>query len=137
MSESSPFDTRDEAAAAGFRQVLQNGDQSKIEEFGFWVIVKLNKDKKPKFHHTAIESSRSHDFVRLAKPRAVIVRAHCHSHPISAGTENFSPGDKGVFEELNKDRNSNIVCYLMTPLQQIRLAERKQDFPVGRDVRWV
>ena len=41
MGESEPFDTRDEAARAGFRQILRNSDEWKHVEFGFWVILKV------------------------------------------------------------------------------------------------
>jgi hypothetical protein len=133
---SKPYDQRDAAAVAGFRRVLMNSREWEFKEFAFWVILKVNEEKKVKYYYTTPETDGSSHGVKLTMPTGHIVRAFCHTHPKSISTGNFSSGDLDQFKEL-AERKLNMVFYLLNPQQQIRYALTEQDFMAGRSLDWL
>jgi len=133
---SQPCDSVELAVKAGFKKVMANNNRQEIEEFAFWVILKVGDDKKTvKYFYTEPEGSGSSEEVELTLPVGHSVRAYCHTHPKRISTGNFSTGDKTQFVELRKAR-PGIVWYLLNPQSQIRRADDEKDFPAGIDVSW-
>jgi hypothetical protein len=132
---SKPFDSPDDAAMGGFKRILQNGTAWLTQEFGFWVIMKVCPDKKTvKYFYTDPEGGGNTE-VQLTLPEGVMVRGHCHTHPHSISTGNFSTGDKRSFVELREAR-PGIAFYLLNPAQEIRRAITGSEFPPGTTVNW-
>jgi hypothetical protein len=130
------YQTRDEAAMGGFLQVQKGGTKWEIQEYGFWVIFEVDEQKGPSYHYTTPQTDRSGGNVKLETPVGHIVHAHCHTHPKSVGTEDFSTGDKESFIKLRKHKR-NVVYYLLTPMRQIRLAAAESDFLAGKPIPWL
>ena len=130
-----PFSSVEAAVKAGFKVVMANNNQQETKEFGFWVIMKQNEDKKGvHFCYTDIEDGGSGE-ITMTVPVGQMVRAHCHTHPKRISTGNFSTHDKTSFVYLRTKR-VGIVFYLLNPQSQIRLASQEKDFPAGVDVAW-
>ena len=133
---SKPYNTRDEAAVAGFRRVLLNSLEWESKEFAFFVILKVSEKKEVKYHYTTPQTDGSAHGVKLVMPTGLIVRAFCHTHPKSISTGNFSSGDLDQFKELIRLK-FNLVFYLMNPQQQIRYAVTEKEFMAGISLDWL
>ena len=137
MADTGPFDSLEKAVKAGFKKVMANNNKQETEEFGFWVIMKVEKsgDKKVvNFYYTDIVDGGSSE-VSLTLPVGPMVRAHCHTHPKRYSTTNFSTGDASSFKTLRGIR-AGITWYLLTPQSDIRKADQESDFPGGISVPW-
>ena len=132
---SQPYDSVELAVKAGFKKVMANNNQQEIEEFGFWVVLKVGDDKKTVNYFYTEPIGGGSGEVTLTLPVGHMVRAHCHTHPKRISTGNFSTGDRGSFVKLREAR-PGIVWYLLNPQSQIRRADTEKDFPVGIDVPW-
>jgi len=131
-----PFKTLEDAVRAGFKAIIAEHNKQAYEEFGFWVAMKPNEhDKGVHFCYTDIEGSGGGGFVELTRPTGLIVVAHCHTHPHSTSTGDFSPRDKRNFLQMN-DNMHKMPCYLLNPQSQIRLGKVAKDFPAGVPVSW-
>jgi hypothetical protein len=133
---SKAYTTRDEAAVAGFRRVLMNSVVWETSEFAFFVVLKLNEDKKPKYHYTTPQTDGSKDGVSIVLPTGMMVRAFCHTHPKSISTGNFSSGDLDQFKKLIELKHP-LVFYLMNPQQQLRYALTEKEFMAGISLDWL
>lgn len=131
---SRPYPTRDDAAIAGFKKVMQNSQAWKTREFAFWVVLKPNASQRADYFYTQPVSDDSGSEVTAEWPRHQIVRAHCHTHPSRISTGNFSPGDKRMFMALRKDK-PGVAWYLLNPQGEIRVADAECEFPAGKSVR--
>jgi hypothetical protein len=134
---SKPYDSPDDAAMGGFRKVMGNSNKWLTNEFGFWIILKVVKvDGKsvPKYFYSEPESQDS-DEVTLTLPKGVSVVGHCHTHPHSFSTGDFSTGDKRSFKALREVR-PGIAFYLLNPSSEIRKAISEDQFPAGTTVNW-
>jgi hypothetical protein len=133
-----PYDSVEAAVKAGFKKVMANNNKQETEEFGFWVVMKVEAagDKKAvKYYFTEPESSGGSSEVQLTLPVGQMVRAHCHTHPKRISTGNFSTGDARSFKTL-RDARPGITWYLLNPQSEIRKAGEEKDFPGGISVPW-
>src|SRR5690349_8507772 len=99
MADTGPFDSLEAAVRAGFKKVMANNNKQETEEFGFWVVMKVDADgdkKAVKYYFTDIVGGGSSE-VQLTVPTGKMVRAHCHTHPKRYSTSNFSTGNKSSF----------------------------------------
>jgi len=131
---SKSYSSPDDAAMGGYRRVLQNSNAWLTEEFGFWVIMKINTDKKPIYFYTKPVGGGSSE-VKLTLPNGVMVRAHCHTHPHRISTGDFGADDKESFQKLQKVQ-PGIAFYLLNPYQEIRRARAECEFLSGTTVKW-
>jgi hypothetical protein len=116
---------------------MANNNKQETEEFGFWVVMKVEAegDKKVvKYYYTEAVGGGSSE-VQLTLPIGQMVRAHCHTHPKRISTGNFSTGDKSSFVTL-RDARPGIAWYLLNPQSEIRKANEEKDFPAGISVPW-
>jgi hypothetical protein len=111
-----PYETIDAAALAGFKKILSNNVEWKTNEYAFLVI----------------EQSRP---IRATIPphMATITRAFCHTHP-TPGT--FSSGDLAGFKKLREltakhKLRYDIVYYLLESNGQVRRSSNEKDFFQG------
>lgn len=133
-----PFDSVEAAVKAGFKKVMANNNKQETEEFGFWVVMKVEAagDKKVvRYYFTEPESGGGSSEVTLTLPVGHMVRGHCHTHPKRISTGNFSTGDKRQFVEL-REKRPGITWYLLNPQSEIRKAGEEKDFPAGIAVPW-
>jgi hypothetical protein len=131
---SKAYGSRDDAAMGGFRKVMKNSNVWLTKEFGFWVILKVGKDKSLSYFYTDPDADGTGE-VTLTVPEGLMVRAFCHTHPHRIAMGDFSTGDKQHFQDLQKVR-PGIVWYLLNPAQEIRLAVDEAEFPAGTPVKW-
>ena len=133
-----PHDSVEAAVKAGFKKIMANNNKQETEEWGFWVVMKVESagDKKVvKYYFTEPETSGGSTEVKLTLPVGQMVRAHCHTHPKRISTGNFSTGDKSSFVTL-RDARPGIAWYLLNPQSEIRKANEEKDFPPGIVVAW-
>jgi hypothetical protein len=132
-----PCDSVEAAVRAGFKKIMANNNKQETEEFGFWVVMKVEADgdkKVVKYYYTEAEGGGSSE-VQLTLPVGQMVRAHCHTHPKRYSTSNFSTGDARSFKTL-RDVRPGIAWYLLSPQSDIRKANEEKDFPGGISVPW-
>lgn len=137
MADTGPFDSLESAAKAGFKKIMANNNKQETEEFGFWVVMKIEADgdkKAVKFYFTDIVGGGSSE-VQLTVPVGQMVRAHCHTHPKRYSTSNFSTGDRRSFATL-REKRPGITWFLLSPQSEIRRANEEKDFPAGISVPW-
>lgn len=138
MSEQKPsetsYKTMEQAAMGGFAKVMMS-NQYKTAEFAFWVIVKANGGQLS-FHYLTPQTDGSAHGVSLVMPHGFMIRAYCHTHPGSLKTEHFSPDDLQEFTRL-REINPIISFFLLTPYDQIRIAQNEKEFQVSRSVQWL
>jgi hypothetical protein len=123
-----PYNSRDAAARAGFKQVMLN-NQWLVLEYGFWVVFKVNSDKSVTYYYTEPQGGEGSQ-VKLTAPPGLLVRAFCHTHPQRLNSGDFGPDDKLHFQESRKVL-PGIVWYLLNPFKEIRLAVDESQFPAG------
>jgi hypothetical protein len=131
---SKPYDSPDAAAMGGFKKIKQNGVQWHTNEFGFWIVLKVVEKRTAKYHYTEPEGSEGGE-IEMTLPRGVTVVGHCHTHPKSTKTGDFSPHDKRSYQALRKAR-PGIAYYLLNPSDEIRRAISEGEFPPGVTVNW-
>jgi hypothetical protein len=137
MADTGPFDSLEAAVKAGFKKIMSNNNKQETEEFGFWVVMKVEAadgKKVVRFYFTDIVSGGSSE-VQLTVPVGQMVRAHCHTHPKRYSTSNFSTGDARSFKTL-RDVRPGVTWYLLSPQSEIRKANEEKDFPSGIWVPW-
>jgi hypothetical protein len=137
MADTGPFDSLEAAVKAGFKKIMANNNKQETEEFGFWVVMKVEAEgekKVVKYYYTDIVSGGSSE-VQQILPVGKMVRANCHTHPKRYSTDNFSTGDARAFKAL-RDVRPGISWYLLSPHSDIRKANEEKDFPGGISVPW-
>ena len=131
---SGPYKTLDEAVQGGFLKIRKSYPNWKFYEYGFWVIFNMETDStgKPQktYRYTTPQTDCSEYKVELLKPEG-IVKAHCHTHP--KGGETFSDEDRTMFKKFAADIYPT-PFYLMTPMMRIKVADKEEDFLMGRSV---
>jgi hypothetical protein len=135
---SKPYKTQNEAAMGGFLFSMKN-NQNKFSEFAFWVIFDFTEKGISVFKYSEPQSDGTPHGVKLKTPtltRKQAVTAYCHTHPSSLIVGNFSADDVTRYTELSKIF-PGIVFYLLTPQNQIRLAQNLPEFPVGKTINWI
>jgi|SRR5215468_6343449 len=132
-----PYDSVEATVKGGFKKVMANNNKQETEEFGFWVVMKVEAagDKRVVRYYFTDPVGGGSSEVQLTLPVGQMVRAHCHTHPKRISTSNFSTGDKTSFSKL-RDVRPGITWFLLTPQTEIRKASEEKDFPGGISVPW-
>lgn len=137
---SSQYKTQEMAAMGGFLFSMM-GNQNKFAEFAFWVINDFTVKGHSGFKYTEPQTDGTPHGVKLRSPTLTakqVVTAYCHTHPGSLIVANFSFDDLIEFRDKRRIF-PGISFYLLTPQNQIRLAQNEEDFKPQnvRTIEWI
>ena len=133
---SKAYKTRDEAAMGGFKKIMAGNHPNKYDEYAFFIFLVI-KDGQITYHYTSPEKIGANGGSLAVKPSpGQHLRGYCHTHPARISEENFSADDLTEFKRLIQVFPS-MVWYLLTPSEQLRLAQSESDFRAGKEVKWI
>jgi hypothetical protein len=133
---SKAYKTRDEAAMGGFKKIMSGNHPNKFDEYAFYILLVVESGQA-NYHYTEPEKiGSSGGSLKLKLDKGQYLRAYCHTHPARISEENFSADDFTEFKR-TVQIHSALVWYLLTPSEQIRLAQSESDMRAGKEVKWI
>ena len=130
------YKTEAEAAMGGFRKIINENHPNKFDEFSFFVIA-IPGNGQLSFHYTLPQKLGPNGGKNSWKrSKGQLLRAYCHTHPERIKVEDFGSDDA---EEFKGQRLAYpfLAWYLLTPKEQIRLAQSEADFNQGKPIGWI
>jgi hypothetical protein len=143
------YDTRDEAAMAGFRWVENNGEVD-FYEYGFWVFRQPDRKGVMKYKYSTPQKDpdawKGAPGVSKTFPwpsPGMTIVASCHTHPrkkYNLDWAGFGSGDLDAFKENNeisKKRQGGVpvASYLMNQFGRLVFALTEKDFQQVRELK--
>ncbi len=133
---SKPYKTRNEAAMGGFKNIMAGNHPNKYDEYAFYILLVVESGQA-NYHYTPPEKiGSSGGALKLKLSKGQLLRAYCHTHPARISEENFSADDFTEFKR-TVQLYSALVWYLLTPSEQLRVAQSESDFRAGQEVKWI
>ena len=133
---SKAYKTRDEAAMGGFKKIMSGNHPNKFDEYAFYVLLKVESGQINYYYTPPEKIGSSGGALRLTLSKGQLLRAYCHTHPQRIQEENFSADDLAEFK-VKIQTYPSLVWYLLTPGEQLRLAQSESDFRAGKEVKWI
>lgn len=135
-NNSTGYNTQDEAAMGGFRNIMSDNHKNTFDEFAFYVIVAANRGQA-EFHYTTPQKlGPNGGEAKFTPGRGQILRAYCHTHPKRIKDEEFGSDDAREFSKKIKI-HPFLAWYLLTPTEQIRFAKTEADFKASKSITWI